>query len=171
MSDAKIIRFINKRGRPKNNRPLHDTGTPETVMKKLLGITTESLDICLERGIINRKQHWCGIHLRWLYTLRYGIPSVKSTNLTMLKHSKQLPIDNEDPQWRKEREQEYSQAINLLNKTGYAQLIINICIYNERPKFLNLMGENHLPIQPNIKQDLKKIQEGLDILANLWKNL
>lgn len=171
MTDStKILSFTRRRGRPKSNRPQIDTGTPETIMKRLLGLTTEVLDLCLERGIIDRKQHWCGIHLRWLYTLRYGVPSVRSTDLSGMNNRKHGgTLDNDDPEWRTEREKEYNEAIERLNNSGYALLIINICIYNERPKSLDLNLSLRQNSQANAKQDIKKLRDGLDILVKLWK--
>lgn len=144
------IKLTSRRGRPKLNRPAYDTGTPETVMKRLLGETSEALDLCLERDIINKEQHWCGIHLRWLYTLRNGVPSVKALDLTDCGGSE---LKTEDPQWKEAREQEYNEAINLLVKTGHAIPIINLCIYNDR----------------KIIRNIEIIKNGLDILTILWK--
>ena len=129
------LRFIRRRGRPKASRPLNDGGTPELAMKRLLGETTESLDLCLERGIISRRQHWCGIHLRWLYTLRYGAPGVRAIDPT---HLGGMETNLDDPEWRDAREKEYHDAMKTLTGSGHALLLINVCIHNERPKFLNL---------------------------------
>ncbi len=170
MTDSgKIISFSRKRGRPKSNRPMIDTGTPETVMKRLLGVTTEVLDLCLEHGIINTRQHWCGIHLRWLYTLRYGVPSVRSTDLSDISSYEYRATESDDPLWRIAREKEYNEAIGLLNKTGHAILIMNICIYNEKPKFLNFLHNGLQKKYGFTDQNIRKIKEGLDILNKLWK--
>ena len=162
---AKILTFSRRRGRPKSNRPETDTGTPETVMKRLLGVTTEALDLCLERKIITKKQHWCGIHLRWLHTLRHGIPSVRATDLTYLGGGEHKSSDYEEPLWRAAREKEYNNAINILTQNGYALLIINLCIYNELPKFFNYNHNKSI----NTKEIAIKVSSGLDILAKLWK--
>lgn len=171
---APSISLSRGRGRPKSNRPQIDTGTPETVMKRLLGVTTEALDLCLERGIINKTQHWCGIHLRWLYTLRHGVPSVRATDLSYIGGCEQKSEDSEDPLWREAREKEYNEAIILLAQNGHANSLINLCIYNERPSFLNFISssssdnlhKNSLEITKNIE----KLRDGMDILAKLWKH-
>lgn len=166
---TQILSFSNRRGRPKTNRPVVDTGTPETVMKRLLGVTTEALDLCLERGIITPEQHWCGIHLRWLYTLRHGVPDIRATDLSNIGGCEYKPIEYDDPLWRAEREKEYNNAINLLAKTGHAILLINLCIYNERPKFLNFLPDK-LQKNTGITENITKISDGLAILAKLWKH-
>lgn len=166
-STAQIIKFsTNRRGRPKLNRPAYDTGTPETIMKRLLGETSEALDLCLERGIISKQQHWCGIHLRWLYTLRNGVPTVKALDLTHCGGSEEKL---EDPQWKEAREQEYNEAINLLTSTGYAISLMNLCIYNERPKFLNLPKTSITKNIEEITNNISRLKSGLDILVRLWK--
>lgn len=161
----KILSFSRRRGRPKSNRPLHDVGTPETVMKRLLGITTEALDLCLEKGIITKQQHWCGIHLRWLYTLRYGVPGVRTTNLTYMESTGHKSSDYEDPLWRASREKEYNDAVNFLTKSGYSLLLINLCVYNEIPNFFTISAG-----KPAICREIaEKISSGLNILIKLWK--
>ena len=167
-TNTKILTFSRRRGRPKNNRPQIDTGTPETVMKRLLGVTTEALDLCLEREIITKKQHWCGIHLRWLYTLRYGIPNVRATDLSFIGNHEYQSSESEDPLWRSAREKEYNAAIDMLTKSGHALLVMNLCIYNDRPKFLDFASNTSQKNTKNIK-NAKILREGLDILAILWK--
>ncbi len=171
MANAQILTFSLKRGRgrPKNNRPTTDTGTPETVMKRLLGVTTEALDLCLERGIINQKQHWCGIHLRWLYTLRHGVPSVRALDLSQHIDNNQKSIDYEDLVWREAREKEYNEAINTLTKSGHAILLMNLCIYNERPKFLDCYSISKIKNNDNNLININILCNGLDVLAKLWQ--
>lgn len=165
LPSPKILNFSRRRGRPKTNRPLLDTGTPETVMKRLLGITTEALDLCLERGIITRQQHWCGIHLRWLYTLRYGVPSAHTTNLTYMESREHKPSDYEDPLWRASREKEYNDAVNMLTRSGYSLLLINLCVYNEFPRIFTSQSAKSLVY----KEITEKISSGLNVLIKLWK--
>jgi hypothetical protein len=162
---AEIISFHRRRGRPKNNRPLHDTGTPETIMKRLLGITTEALDLCLERKIISERQHWCGIHLRWLYTLRHGVPNVKTMDISNSSNQ----IKNDDPAWREEREKEYNEALNLLTKSGNSLLLLNLCVYNHRPQFLDFTTAEMQRNFASIADNIARLRNGLDILSNLWK--
>lgn len=164
-TNTKILTFSRSRGRPKNNRPMIDTGTPETVMKRLLGVTTEALDLCLEHGIITQKQHWCGIHLRWLYTLRHGVPSVRATDLSYIGGCEQKSSDYEDPLWRASREKEYNNAISTLTQSGHALLIINLCIYNEFPKSINFSALN---MKKNTYYYISNLRNGLDILVKLW---
>ena len=95
LQSAIILHFPRRRGRPKSVHHGIDRGTPELAQKRLRGETTETLDLCLERGLITPQQHWCGIHLRWLYTLRYGAPGVRSIDPT---HTKGIEIKTDDPQ-------------------------------------------------------------------------
>lgn len=163
---AQIINFNRRRGRPKNNRPARDTGTPEMLIKRAMGLTTESLDLCLQRGVINERQHWCGIHLRWLYTLRNGAPTPKTTDFEYSDHGN---IKTDDPQWKEEREREYGAAINLLTKSGHSLMLLNICVYNERPRFLNMSKEEMARNSESIAANISRLRDGLDILSTLWK--
>lgn len=160
---AAILRFPRKRGRPRASRPSSDTGTPELVMKRLMGETTEALDLCFERGILTREQHWCGVHLRWLYTLRYGAPGVRAVDPT---HLGGIEISTDDPEWRAAREQEYHEAVRALGVRALA--VLNLCVYNERPKFLARREEITAARARMIGEMIGAIREGLDLLAALW---
>jgi len=154
-----------RRGRPRSTRPNTDTGTPELVMKKLLGETTETLDLCLEKGLITKDQHWCGIHFRWLYTLRFGAPSVRAIDPT---HIGGIDIKTDDPDWRAAREIEYHEAIRTLTAKGHVGLLLNLCIHNERPRFLN-RNQTHTAQTAQAATDLlTQLRNGLDTLAALW---
>ncbi len=134
-------------------------------MKRLLAETSEALDLCLERGIITRQQHWCGVHLRWLYTLRHGAPGVRAVDPT---HIGGLEIKHDDPEWRALREKEYHEAIKKLAPKGYAPLLMNICIYNERPKFLHRPKSGRITYDRSAHQLIENLRAGLDILVRLW---
>jgi hypothetical protein len=163
---AVILRFPRRRGRPRIIRAEKDRGTPELIQKKCMGETSEVLDLCFERRLITPEQHWCGIHLRWLYTLRYGIPTIRAIDPT---HMGGLETKANDQQWRIQREKEYSDAITCLNKTGHASLLMSICIYNERPP---LMNRSKLTGARQSRRSLAFIHAltlGLDALHEHWK--
>ncbi len=162
---AVILKFPRRRGRPRTEPRMHDTGTPELVMKRLKNETAETLDLCFERDLITREQHWCGIHLRWLYTLRHGAPSVRAVDPT---HFGGLELRPDDPEWRQARELEYHEAIRKLSASGHSVLLLNICVHNERPAFLFPRKMNNANAYRNsLMIDL--LREGLDVLATLWK--
>lgn len=162
---ATILPFRHKRGRPKSERPSHDLGTPELIMRRAMGDTAEAIDLCLERGIITPEQHWCGIHLRWLYTLRYGAPGIRAIDPTHLGGAE---IKTDDPEWRNAREKEYNDAIILLGTRGFAPMLLNLCIYNERPKFLSLRRPVTAKRVDEATAMLAAIRDGFDLLITLW---
>lgn len=152
------------RGRPKNTIPRgNDYGTPELAMKRALSLTVETLDLCLERQLIEPQQHWCGIHLRWLFTLRNGAPGITALDLT---HVGGITPKTDDPDWRSNREKEYRDAIHALAMGGHVSTIINICIYNDRPPFLNI-PQNSEQLK-RASQSLAGFRHGLDILVQHW---
>ena len=163
--DAPVIHPTRRRGRPKNDRPKIDTGTPELIFKRLKGETAEALDLCLDRNIITQQQHWCGIHLRWLYTIKYGAPGVRAIDPT---HFGGMEIRSENLEWRIEREKEYHEAIKNLTQRGHASGIIDLCIFNERPAFLNI---HRAVSEKSALKLIKKIEDicaGLEILVKYW---
>lgn len=152
------------RGRPKSERPKHDYGTSELIAKRLHGETSEALDLCLERGIITPEQHWCGIHLRWLYTLRFGTPSIQATPL---HDTAQTAAKLHDPKWQASCEQEYQEAITLLTQGGYAVQMANICIFNETPHFLKKPSALNRPVVADAER--LRFLDGLDVLVRCWE--
>ncbi len=142
---------------------MHDSGTAELVMKRLKGETTEALDLCLNRNLITQEQHWCGVHLRWLYTLRFGVPGIRAIDPT---HLGGADIKTHDTLWASSREEEYQSALAHLSRGGHAALVMNICIFNERPAFL-IPSAAHKHKTENDRL-LDRFIEGLDILRMLW---
>lgn len=159
--------FSTRRGRPKSpSRHEGDMGTPELCLKRALGVTQEVLDLCLERGIIDNAQHWSGIHFRWLYTLRFGVPTVRAVDPTDLGGALHKL---EDPTWRAEREEEYALACTLLNKAGLREAITDICVHNYRPGFLQPpRGAISRAMMLARTAEQERMSDGLDMLAIHW---
>ncbi|MDX1974438.1 MAG: hypothetical protein SFT92_02055 [Rickettsiales bacterium] len=163
---AVILRFPRRRGRPKQARPRRDLGTPELMAKRLRGETSEALDLCLARGIITERQHWCGVHLRWLYTIRYGAPGVRAVDPSHMG-GRETRLD--DPAWRNARDDEYNEAMRVLTQSGLALILLNLCVHNERPRFLTMTQKITKARATEIERQIELIQSGLDRLAKLWK--
>ena len=66
---------------------------------------------------------------------------------------------------------EYHDAINLLAQSGHAMIVMNLCIYNERPAFLTLPRGKKIQDIKSAGHVLLRVQEGLDKLVNLWNKL
>ena len=149
-------------GRPKMIREEKDSGTPELQFKRAHDETEEALDLCLTKGLITQEQHWCGIHLRWLYTLRYGAPGVRAVDPA---HVAGLELESDDPKWRELREAEYHEAAGKLHKKGHLASLNDICIHNERPLCLKAGRKN----PQKTLDSLEKLRDGLDILVAHWQ--
>lgn len=155
MADTNILYFPCKRGRPKKIAAQEtDLGTPELQAKRAEHLTMEPLDLCLHLKLITPEQHWCGIHLRWLYTLKYGAPSVKALDLAPLGN---ITPAQDDPIWRAEREEEYTEAMELLRSGHCEKAVLALCVHHERPK---LLTRSHLP---------HTLIKGLETLRKHWK--
>lgn len=150
------------RGRPKTPREEKDFGTPELQAKRHEAETMEALDLCLEKALITPEQHWCGIHLRWLYTLRYGAPGLRALDPT---HVDGMELECDDPEWRVRREAEYHEALGKITAQGCAATLMNLCVHNERPGFLRNARRNI--IRNSI--ELEKFRDGLELLVKHWK--
>lgn len=151
--------FSSKRGRPKTVKPLHDCGTPELAFKRALGLTQEPLDGCLQRGLIHPHHHRAGLHLRWLYTLRYGAPSIRVIPLNDEGHS---PSRSDNPAWRSDREAEYKEAIALLRQLRAYEPVMRLCVFQDWPASLNAAA-------PSENQAYQQLITGLTGLCRLWR--
>lgn len=128
-----ITRLATRRGRPKSSpRPEMDLGTPELIFKRAHGDTSEAIDLCLERGIISQVQHRAGLHLRWLYTLRYGAPGISAMDLTRINGS--TLAQEMEASFRSAREAEFDEAVAALGNARAYAVVMAVCIYDERPK-------------------------------------
>lgn len=156
--------FSARRGRPRSNTRQKDLGTPELRQKRQAGITAEPIDLCLQAGIITPKQHWCAIHFRWLYAMRYGVPGIQAVNPAHLA-GRELSTDNSE--WKEEREQEYRQAAALLESRGLMEVLLKICIYNEHPRWLysSYRSSGSLLLQ----KERDALRDSLDILCFHWR--
>lgn len=161
--------FNSRRGRPASTRPKKDFGTPELIAKRRHQLTAEPIDLCLEHGVISRGQHWCALHLRWLYTLRYGAPGITVRDLT-LTYGREIRPD--DPQWRAEREREYHEAVHLLHRHKCYEAVMAVAIYNQLPSFLNAelkqRATHNTVLMRRLCIDKTQLVEGLGLLHALW---
>jgi len=163
--------FKARRGRPSLNLPKKDLGTEELRKKKMAGITGESLDLCQEYNLISTDQHWAGIHFRWLYTVRFGAFVIRRPELIEETGG---GIVTREEEWREKREGEYKQAIDLLAKYKAKEVVMDICIFNKSPKFLNHYRqwrqtmENKTNIGNFYSEELSLFQDGLGELVSLW---
>ncbi len=157
--------FSNKRGRPRKTTQEKDYGTNELINKKNLNLTMEPLDLCLEKRIITEEQHQAGIHLRWLHSIQFGIPSVTVNAI----YSKSYSTRCEDLEWREAREKEYSLAINILQGLKCKTQVIDLCIYNKTPAFLLVDFKNCSLLNKKLLYfDYSRLIEGLKALEELW---
>ena len=121
--------FTSRRGRPKKQEQQeNDAGTPELQRKKHQGLTSEPLDWLRQKGLITPQQHWCGLHFRWLYTLRYGSATVQSLDTSRVKGLLNLP---EYEEWQGDRESEWKSALAALRFPHYLQVLLCYCVYQQ----------------------------------------
>lgn len=162
--------FTTRRGRPKAPATTTDLGTPELRLKHALGATTEPIDLCLSRELITPEQHRCGMHLRWLYTLRYGAPVITTRYGDRLD----APAASEESDgWRASREEEYHTATALLKQHRRYDAVMRVCIYHELPACLNPVlrarAWGDASLTDALWRSHHRLREGLDILHIHWR--
>ncbi len=150
------------RGRPKNpDKNKKDKGTKELQSKRALNITTEPLDLCLQKDLITSQQHVAGLRFRWLYTLQFGSLGVSAYSPDDLGgHSCRY----NDEEWLAKRKIEYIKMIRELRYTGAKKIVMDVCIFGIHPSFLVtewcLKRPNLLPYK-----ELCLFRNGLDVLV------
>ena len=147
--------FTSRRGRPKQDASEKDYGTPELIKKRLQGQTFEPVDLLVNIGHISKNQHWCAIHFRWLYTLKYGTENFSNSYNLIEKNEAQI---TDDPSWREKREEEYNQAATELKRYCLLEYAIKSAVYNQ------IIA----PKNPLHNKNLHKFRQSLDILCKLW---
>ncbi len=160
--------FTTKRGRPRRALPTRDLGTPELVFKRLHRLTQEALDQCLEMGWISEQQHWSGMHFRWLYTLRYGVPGPQAIDLTR-GGMRGAALDSES--WRAERERDYLDAVHLLHDHGVTKTVLEVCVYDQLPSGLRRRAAclfKPAAMTSGNRIYLDELRTGLELLEWLW---
>ena len=161
------MRFSTRRGRPRKSVPSteeYDHGTPELRQKRRSGMTAEAIDLCLAHRLITPDQHWCGMHFRWLHTLRYGVADARTSHAL---HRETSGAAAYDEQWTMEREAEYSTAIEKLSAEKRILPVMRLCIYNEWPEALGNLYRPGTPSSRHARNTLPVCQ-GLDILQAIW---
>lgn len=163
--------FTTQRGRPRKPVLHADLGTPELRLKHALRLTAEPIDLCFEKGLITQDHHWCGLHLRWLYTLRYGAPSLSTYYGD--RDPPAAPLTDTDTNWREMREREYNSAASRLRQYRRYEPVMRLAIHNEMPAFLDAGLLAKAPSSPalalRLDRLLGELTEGLDILSTLWR--
>ncbi len=144
-----------KRGRPRLQKPGVDLGTPELQRHRQDSGTAEALDIFLQHQMIDEEQHWCGMHLRWLHTLKHGAPGANITDILGSIYGSFTAAAS--PQWRAEREEEYRQALEALADPQIRRTVCRIAIYNESSCMRGRRQEQEL------------LSQGLEILRKHWR--
>jgi hypothetical protein len=162
--------FSSKRGRPKTAPNTQDYGTAELIAKRAFHLTDEPIDQCLHQRLISAGEHRAGLHLRWLYTLRYGAPSVQALCLDQHSHTSSREAI---ASWRAEREADYAQARQLLHQSGHYECVMRLCVFNEAPPFLNASAREKAWHHPATRQHLEDqhqhLRAGLTLLATHWR--
>ncbi len=155
--------FTKRRGRPAIKRPTYDKGTPELAQKHRLGMTSEPLDILLSRNYITADEHSAGLHARWLYTVKFGIPDLRAANPDGREAYARKSY--RDDAWQQRNEAEYGCLVESLRQINAKREVFNICIYKQWPFWLidvQMLGKKEL--SPLAKGELTRLKAGLALI-------
>jgi len=94
------------------------------------------------------------LHLRWLYTIKFGAPGVSAVNLEHF-YGRDLKIEDED--WRESREKEYLRAIIELKSLYADKIVMNVAVFD---RMINLKSRKI--------NEIEILQSGLTQLCKLW---
>ncbi len=125
--------FSTKRGRPAKPKQQIDKGTKELQIKRLKDSTMEAIDICLKKNLISDAEHSAGIRLRYLYTLRFGATGIRAYHP---ENGGRSVFRQDNETWLAQRRIEYENTIKILTKEGCKRMVLNICVFNQKPAFL-----------------------------------
>lgn len=141
-----------------------DKGTKELKEKKLFHLTDEPLDLCLEKKIITEDEHKVGIHLRWLYSIKFGIQNV-TTRPKFIIDDDFSPV--RDEMWLTRKNFEYRKAVDGLISAGCLKDVMNLCIFGKSPSFL-YQSQRTLRYNRKKFEEYNRIKTGLKTLVRLW---
>lgn len=157
------MRFVRRRGRPCQNKPAQDKGTPELRAKRAAGVTLEPVDLCFEKTLINDAQHKAARRLLWLYRMRHGSPWVKAIDWDAEGASAYHPEDSDA--WHALREEELAGALETLERERCKKTVLDVCVFQKMPSFLFSYGCK----TRREYQELEQLRHGLDVLVDYWK--
>ena len=161
------MKFSRRRGRPKRTNPIgKDKGTAELQQKREANLTSEPLDLCLAKGLINEEQHNAGIRLRWLYTLKLGAPTISAYNPG---EAGGASCKYDDETWLAYRQEEYNLILALLDKNKCRNIIVNTCIMGQAPGFLTAYTASLQRPRTLAYKELNLLIKGLDLISTLKK--
>ena len=151
--------FSTRRGRPPKKKEL-----PKP--KKTLAQNQEILDVLYKKSLITDEELWAGLHLRWLYTLKFGAPNIKAAEMS---HFYGRELRAEDPQWQAARGKEYILAINELRQIKAHKLVMNIAIFDLCPAFLgDIISLKNQQQAVRNHREFRLVINGLSLLCKLW---
>jgi hypothetical protein len=148
---------IHRRGRPRSNRQLVDTGTPELQRKRMLVSPTDAtaatcpIDTLRARNLITPEHHAAAVHFRACRLVAFGSPHVRATNL--------LQSTGRDASRSGEREEaQYREACAMLRRMSPAHLVVieDLVVHEIWPAWLS---------QPARKRAHACCREALDVLV------
>lgn len=142
-------------------------GTEELRYRRALGLTQEPLDLCLRHELITPEQHAAGIHLRWLFTVCFGVPQARSLDLMENRSSPRETTE----EWLKKREQDYTSAVKLFTARAMKKTVLDCCVYGKQPEFVTVVPGKHRPRIKILKnhQTLRLLREGLILLEKAFR--
>lgn len=177
---------MRKRGRPLTKDKLGENYLENTMaqakIRHLLNIDCEPIDLCYKYALIDSQQLKFAIRFRWLYSLLYGSPNLRSN---MLQHfDDEVCVKVREESWLLEKKKEYSFVVATLieHNPAYLELVKSICVYNHMPHSIGIyindmlnnaqdkrrQASNNSAIEQgyfnNIKSEINDIEAAMEVM-------
>jgi hypothetical protein len=127
----------------------------------------ESLDLCAKLGLISSEEKSLACHLKWLYTVNYGLPNLQAYNPNKIKGF--IPSKYQDSEFCEIR-LEYKLLIEFLYQQDRiaAKFLINLVVFNYKPQIFHLKIVEKLTKKKSL--DKRAIKEE-DLIRRAFKQL
>ena len=95
------MKKINRAGRPRINREMKDSGTPELIMKRLQSskdptMSTCPIDVLLSRGDISQETHSAAVYFAGLRKRIFGKATPGAIDLLSTSHGRPDELEDTD---------------------------------------------------------------------------
>lgn len=162
----KSVGFKQGRGRPRNNRPLLDLGTPELLARSRAGLTREPLDLCLEHGLVDAEMHQVAMRWRWLYSVKFGVAAPAQAR--WMDESRPAASQHGEA-WKSQRSAELQRLTTAISRQAAYKMFTDAALFSRWPRFL-IYYVKHGRLTPALARDHQDLRLLLKIMLRACRN-
>lgn len=137
-----------KRGRPRLDRPKHDYGTPELVLKRITmapkdaTMSTCPLDVMLSKGLISPEAHGACSHFLAIRKMIFGRASPGAVDLLAVSGGRPDELNEEDAA---KIERKYRHACAAVKRFGEKTMAAteDVLVHQRWPEWIQFRNSSH----------------------------